>query len=442
MTTRRIVDGVASPGARAAKGWLAAAVVLASLPFALARAGTVTVVSGDTLWGIARKHGTDVATLRRIDPGLGADLRPGQVVELPAEARHVLAPGESLATVAERHGTDVPSLIDLNDLQGPTVNPGAALALPDSGRDAEGTYEVRAGDTLYDIAARFGATVPDLIAANRLEGTVIRPGQRLVVTGIEVVPNDTPLPIVVEPGDTLSDIARAHGTTVARLQELNGLGDADRIRAGDTLTVPSGAAPGTHDVGASVVHERTVAPGDTLWEIARRHGASVAAVMALNDLSDSTIIVGRHLRLPGDLAAERATAGAGGRPELRLVRPLPGVVTSPFGYRDLRVNGSNFHSALDIDGVTGEPVRAAAPGEVTFSGWRGDYGNLVVVRDGDVEYRYAHNSELRVAAGQRVEAGDTLALVGDTGLSFGDHLHFEVRVGGRAIDPLPLLGAR
>lgn len=297
----------------------------------------MTIAPGDTLWDIARKRRADVATLRRIEPGLDADLRPGQVVELPSEARHVLAPGESLATVAERHGTDAASLIGLNDLPGPTVNPGVVLALPSPDGAGRATYVVQAGDTLYDIAARFGATVPDLIAANRLEGTVIRPGQRLVVTGIAVVPNHTPLSIVVEPGDTLSDIARAHGTTVARLQELNGLRDADRLRAGAALTVPSQPAPGTHDVGAAAVHERTVAPGDTLLAIARRHGASVAAIMALNDLSDSTITVGRRLRLPGDLVAERATAGTGRRPDLRLVRPLPGVITSPFGYRHLQV---------------------------------------------------------------------------------------------------------
>ena len=74
-----------------------------------------------------------------------------------------------------------------------------------------------------------------------------------------------------------------------------------------------------------------------------------------------------------------------------------------------------------------------------FSGWQGGYGYLVIVEDGDTEYYYAHASELLVNEGQRVAAGDLIARIGSTGNSTGSHLHFEIRVNGDPVDPLPIL---
>jgi len=79
---------------------------------------------------------------------------------------------------------------------------------------------------------------------------------------------------------------------------------------------------------------------------------------------------------------------------------------------------------------------------VTFSGWRGGYGNLVIVSHGDAEYYYAHASALIARVGDVVTPGQLIARVGATGNVTGPHLHFEIRVDGRAIDPLPILEAR
>jgi len=124
-----------------------------------------------------------------------------------------------------------------------------------------------------------------------------------------------------------------------------------------------------------------------------------------------------------------------------LIWPLSGPITSRYGYRSLRISGSNWHSGLDIDGDTGDPIVAAAGGVVTEAGWHGGYGYLVVIQDGDTEYYYAHASEVLVNVGDVVAAGETIALVGSTGNSTGSHLHFEVRVAGEPVDPLPLLEA-
>src|SRR5690606_31079907 len=118
-----------------------------------------------------------------------------------------------------------------------------------------------------------------------------------------------------------------------------------------------------------------------------------------------------------------------------------GAITSRFGYRTLRIAGSNWHSGLDIDGDTGDPSVAAGAGTVVHSGWQGGYGKLVIIETGNTRHSYAHASELLVSEGAYVQAGTVIALVGSTGNSTGSHLHFEVRIDDTAVDPLPILEA-
>jgi murein DD-endopeptidase MepM/ murein hydrolase activator NlpD len=125
-----------------------------------------------------------------------------------------------------------------------------------------------------------------------------------------------------------------------------------------------------------------------------------------------------------------------------MVWPLVGPITSRFGYRRLTVAGSNFHTGLDIDGKTGDPIEAAVAGTVTFSGWNGGYGNCIIITVGDTEYYYGHASKLLAQVGDEVAAGQVIALVGSTGHSTGSHLHFEVRVDNEPVDPLPILQAQ
>ena len=120
-----------------------------------------------------------------------------------------------------------------------------------------------------------------------------------------------------------------------------------------------------------------------------------------------------------------------------MVWPLEGLITSYFGPRNLL--GMTYHYGLDIDGNTGDPIVAAVAGVVTYSGWLGGYGYLTVVEADEVEYFYAHASELLTYTGQEVSAGELIAKVGSTGRSTGSHLHFEIRMDGQAVDPLPYL---
>lgn len=130
--------------------------------------------------------------------------------------------------------------------------------------------------------------------------------------------------------------------------------------------------------------------------------------------------------------------GAGG-----FVAPVEGRVSSPFGWRNVSVNGNRYHGGLDIAANMGTPVVAARSGVVTRAGWWGSYGNVVVLDHGDgAETRYAHLSAVTVRVGQGLRQGDVLGRVGSTGASTGPHLHFEVRFDGRAVDPLPYLQGR
>ena len=116
------------------------------------------------------------------------------------------------------------------------------------------------------------------------------------------------------------------------------------------------------------------------------------------------------------------------------VKPVSGIITSRFGNREsIRTYG---HTGLDIAAPAGTPIKAAADGTVTFSGYSGGYGYVVKMSHGNgIETYYGHCSALYVSAGEKVEAGDVIAAVGSTGNSTGNHLHFEVRIDGVEVNP-------
>ena len=115
--------------------------------------------------------------------------------------------------------------------------------------------------------------------------------------------------------------------------------------------------------------------------------------------------------------------------------PVRGTITSRFGYRYI-FGSTSYHGGLDIACSYGTTIKAADGGKVTFAGYQGSYGNLVVIThdDGSQTY-YGHNSSLLVSAGQRVYQGQAIARAGATGRATGPHCHFEVRVNGTRVNP-------
>ncbi len=134
---------------------------------------------------------------------------------------------------------------------------------------------------------------------------------------------------------------------------------------------------------------------------------------------------------PSSPLPRAARAARGG-----FIWPVNGTVTSEFGPR-----WGSFHPGLDIADPEGTPIAASKAGTVVFAGPNGGYGNFVVIDHGDgTATAYAHQSRLASSEGQQVAQGQTIGYVGTTGFSTGNHLHFEIRVNGSAVNPRDYLG--
>ena len=125
---------------------------------------------------------------------------------------------------------------------------------------------------------------------------------------------------------------------------------------------------------------------------------------------------------------------------LEITRAAP--ITSPFGWRIHPISGQwAFHTGVDIGGKKGNPIYAAASGTVIAAGRNGGYGYLVDIDHGNgLVTRYAHCSKVLVRKWQKVKVGDQIAEVGDTGTATGPHLHFEILLNGKPIDPVIFIG--
>ena len=136
----------------------------------------------------------------------------------------------------------------------------------------------------------------------------------------------------------------------------------------------------------------------------------------------------------GSVNTKGTTSSAKANLGISLIKPISGVITSRFGASSSIRRSS--HTGLDISAPSGTAIKAAAGGTVTFSGYKGSYGNMLVISHGNgVQTYYAHCSKLYVGTGTQVSQGQTIAAVGSTGNSTGPHLHLEVRVNGVAYNP-------
>ena len=136
---------------------------------------------------------------------------------------------------------------------------------------------------------------------------------------------------------------------------------------------------------------------------------------------------------------ERREALAAATPS---IWPVAGWLSSAYGRRrDPFTGAPDFHKGLDISADHGQPVRATADGVVTVARRNGDFGNLVSIDHGfSIETRYAHLSTFAVTEGQRVSRGDVIGYVGSTGRSTSPHVHYEIALNGRVVNPVRLLG--
>jgi murein DD-endopeptidase MepM/ murein hydrolase activator NlpD len=147
-----------------------------------------------------------------------------------------------------------------------------------------------------------------------------------------------------------------------------------------------------------------------------------------------------------DLLAQKKKSGGSGSTPLyykggKFAWPLRGKITSTYGTRTHPVFKTKAtHSGVDIDGNKGDTVRAAADGEILYTGWLRGYGQVVIIdHGGDLTSVYAHLSGIDTVVNAKVKTGDKIGRVGSTGVATGSHLHFEVRVNGNTQDPMKYL---
>lgn len=125
----------------------------------------------------------------------------------------------------------------------------------------------------------------------------------------------------------------------------------------------------------------------------------------------------------------------------KFVLPVSGTITSNYGSRtDPFTNKNAQHNGLDIAAPPGTPIKAVIEGRVEVAKYTsGDYGNYIIIDHGGYKTLYGHCDELKVKEGELVKAGDVIATCGNSGRSTGPHLHFEIRIGDKRIDPTPFI---
>ena len=232
----------------------------------------------------------------------------------------------------------------------------------------------------------------------------------------------------VKPGDNLSLIARKFNTTVNSITAINGLVSPDHIAQGIELIVMQNASGTICRVSA----------GDTISEIASVYNVPVETIMTVNKLSDpENLVPGQLLLLPEAKVSATSLKVAAASRSAGFVWPVTGKVTDGFGWRVHPITGKKqFHEGIDIAAPSNTAVIAAASGTVTFTGWSDGYGRLVIVSHADgYRTKYGHLSRYTVSEGQKVDKGEVLGYVGQSGSATGPHCHFEIEVLGQSKNP-------
>jgi len=332
-----------------------------------------------------------------------------------------------------------------NDAQvGPIDTPSGANDGGGPVGDAGGVNGVGVDPGVANAGSDPAATVDPGVAGQFLEdGTLLKP----VVVDTTVVDGRSQLrTYTVRSGDTLTGIARRTGVSIMTLWWANKLPAKDQLKVGQQLVIPP--------VDGLVI---TVGPTDTLASVAAAHSLDPNEIVATNQLTDTTLVIGQVLILPGAHGAaiptpkpapftiSRATnlASSGGT----TVRPLNDYSGGKFAWPVPGGFISQYfhygHPALDIAADYGSPIHAAADGVVTFAGWRDNGGGYQVwISHGSGLYTtYNHMSSLAVSAGTSVGRGDFIGRIGTTGNATGPHCHFEVWIGpvwdgGVRVNPL------
>ena len=256
-------------------------------------------------------------------------------------------------------------------------------------------------------------------------------------------------------GDTYSGIAHANDMSLDELMALNPEASLDRLMIGDVLTVKK-TIPYLSIRTVDTVTYNDVIPrpveeveDDSMYKGERKvltAGSDGEALVTANITYVNGYEEGREIVNSTTLVeptTEVVAVGTKARPRTMPTGtfkwPCSGRISSYFGYRTI-FGTYSYHGGIDIATSYGNSVKASDGGTVIWSGYKGTYGYLVIIDHGNgVQSYYGHNSKLLVSAGDKVYQGQTIARAGSTGRSTGTHCHFEIRINGTRVNPLPYL---
>ncbi len=341
-----------------------------------------------------------------------------QSVEEAFVEYHTLQEGESLGAIAARYNVDVASIYWANDLQGDTIiSAGQELRIP---RLPGIAYIIQPDDTLASIAKHFQVEEDAIILfrANGITaGDVLEIGQEIFVPGATQA----------YPEELLKRVGGGAGVAGLQAVVTGSVYESDtNLREG-----PGRSYPRVAYLNAGI-HLQPIARHEQWVKVDAGSEGSGWVRADMIALSEATF---EGLPITDDF------------PPLppRWVWPSSGAFTSPFGWRTTPFR--SFHNGIDIANRAGTPVVAARSGHVVQAGWCSGYGYCVRINHGEgVETTYGHLlRKPSVEAGDEVEAGDLIGLMGSTydraggGYSTGVHLHFTIKIGGEAVNPLKYL---
>lgn len=241
----------------------------------------------------------------------------------------------------------------------------------------------------------------------------------------------------IKEGDSLYEIAGYYNIDKELIKVINDL-EGNHLNVGQKIKLPRAHVGGDEASDLENVREYKVQSGETISEIAINFNTDVESLKRLNNLESFNIQSGQTLEIPFS-DGKRPTSI-----ELKeglLPWPVEGPITSDYGWREHPITGKRqFHGGIDIAAPKGTPVKAVAEGIVAESTWRGGFGKTIVIdHDQEIKTLYAHNSRLLIREGAHVEKGQIISLVGSTGQSTGPHVDFRIYINNERVNPLNYL---
>ena len=373
----------------------AAATAPAQAPMPMAAPGTVIVEPGDSVYSIARRNNTPIRAIieaNQLVPPYA--LRAGQALLVPHPQTYVVRPGDALYAVARQNNVDASELVRVNDLKPPyRLLIGQTLILP--GRIVEAP-----------------ASVP------------LTPASQSEVQHVELLPPPTTASVAAAstPAATTSSTAGGDTITTVPLAPLPSQAQPQPSEA---------AAPEAPAAVASAESAPVVVPSPPPPAVADYPAP------AEEKASPATPAPPANAKLASLPPAESAPSGPGGASGGRFLWPVRGKIISGYGQKE----GGLFNDGINIAVKEGTPVVAADSGAVVYAGneIRG-FGNLVLIKHANGWMTaYAHNEALLVRRGEEVRRGQIIARAGASGTVQVPQLHFEIRRGSHAVDPMKYL---